>query len=978
MSLAPAARRIRDLCISSFVALALASGPPAGAAGTSAGKPTADSLVKRPAPAKAPAYAKPKVEKKVAKSQGAAAEREWTVMYYLDADCDLEPPMLDDLDEMEMVGATDAVNILALVDRSPGYETRDGNWSNSRLLFVTHDQNPGRLDSKLLNNLQELDTADPRTLVEFVAFGIQNFPAKRYALILGNHGGTWMGMLNDETDNPEGMKLAPFVEGLAALQAAGAPKLDLAVFDMCLMAQVEVMDAIAPYVAYGVASEELEPGMGYPNHRVLHQLARNPKMSAREFATSMVREWGASYAEVGEATVTSSATDLSKMGGVVAAVDALAVALMKAPEEVRAAAARARAATHRYGADSAESLASYDLGEFAALLSGMPEAAPIQPQLEAVKAAVRDAVVEHNEGAAHLGSTGLAIYFPAGEVHREYASVPLTRTQWDELLAGGLAGGGAAAAGGGGAGPGGGGAGGGAASGPGGGGGTAGSGAAGVTIASPDPGQSHELGDGFQISGEVHGSPIALVAAIGYQDQDGGFTLVSQEEVRSADARETGNGTVVSSWSHGEGFTYDLRPRVRAISDGKNARLAPLTPLSPGNRYARSVASYNSMMGDLEVAPIFDTKTGELETVFCKTEGGANASMSVHPVKGEKLVFYQTASAGAGKEERLRPVPALTVPGGAKAGPGGRAGGGKAAGGSGLRLVDTGLPAGNYVLALTAYDGAGRPAGQAHLAFTAGGAGVAPGVAYPDYGLPSIDEDDLAYVDLTQIIPADEYDQFEATWEDYDFMAFAESDDLSAQDLVWLEETALTEEEIEFDEANWSDEFDEESIEHDGDIDNDGTPDEADADDDGDGIPDDADEDADGDSEPDATEEDFDDDGTPDDEEPELDDDGTPEPEEEGDDSDEDGTPDDEDTDDDNDGTPDEQDLDDDGDGTTDEDEGGEEEDPGDEDPGDDGGEEELGDEDPGDDGGEEEDPGDEDPGDDGGEEEPEEELARG
>ena len=67
MSLAPAARRIRDLCISSFVALALASGPPAGAAGTSAGKPTADSLVKRPAPAKAPAYAKPKVEKQVAK-----------------------------------------------------------------------------------------------------------------------------------------------------------------------------------------------------------------------------------------------------------------------------------------------------------------------------------------------------------------------------------------------------------------------------------------------------------------------------------------------------------------------------------------------------------------------------------------------------------------------------------------------------------------------------------------------------------------------------------------------------------------------------------------------------------------------------------------------------------------------------------------------------------------------------------------------
>ena len=46
-----------------------------------------------------------------------------------------------------------------------------------------------------------------------------------------------------------GMRLAPFVEALAALKAAGAPKIDLIKFDMCLMAQVEVMDAIAPYAS---------------------------------------------------------------------------------------------------------------------------------------------------------------------------------------------------------------------------------------------------------------------------------------------------------------------------------------------------------------------------------------------------------------------------------------------------------------------------------------------------------------------------------------------------------------------------------------------------------------------------------------------------------------------------------------------------------------------------------------------------------
>ena len=317
------------LFLSASLALAFflpvgAATPAAGQAGASA---TSASLVKKPSVPKAKSYEKPKIAKKVERSKGAVAERDWTVMYYLDADCNLEAPMLDDIDEMEMIGSTDNVNLLVLLDRTPEHDKRDGNWSNSRLLFVTRDNTNGKIKSEVLENLKEMDTANPETLVGFVAFAMQNFPAKHYALVLGNHGGTWMGMLNDDTDNEAGMRLAPFIDGLAALKAAGAPKLDLIAFDMCLMAQVEVMDAIAPYASYGVASEELEPGNGYPNHRVLHALTSNPKMSPREFAQSMVKEWTASYAEEGEATVTSSATDLCKIPDLVTAVDALAAAL---------------------------------------------------------------------------------------------------------------------------------------------------------------------------------------------------------------------------------------------------------------------------------------------------------------------------------------------------------------------------------------------------------------------------------------------------------------------------------------------------------------------------------------------------------------------------------------------------------------------------------------------------------------------------
>ena len=888
------------------------------AAATPAAKPTAATLVKKQPAPKPKSYAAP-TAKKVAKSKGAVAERDWTLMYYLDADCNLEPDMLDDMDELESIGSTDNVNILVLLDRTPEHDDRDGNWSNARLLYVTRDATSGKLKSKVLNNLQEMDTANPETLVGFIAFGLQNFPAKHYALILGNHGGTWMGMLNDDTDNQAGMKLAPFVQGLEALKQAGAPKFDVIGFDMCLMAQVEVMDAIAPYASYGVASEELEPGAGYPNHRVLQALAKNPKMSGRDFAQTMVREWGASYAEAGEATVTSSATDLAKVKDLTGAVDALAAALSRADGSVQAAAAQARAATHYYGGEEGGGdLASFDLGEFAARLAQRPEAAPIKAQLDAVQAAVAAAVIEHKEGAAHVGSTGLAIYFPVGKkVDPGYASLPFVRGQWDEFLAKGLAG----------------------ASGGGAGGGT-GAGAAGaamsVAISSPDPSATHPIGNGLPVTAQVKGRPASIRAAIGYRDADGGCTKVHEEEVASPGA-----------WQDGMTFTYTVRPKVRAISDGKNARMVPTTPLTAGSRYVRADASYNSMRGDQKVTTVFDGKTGKLETIFCESEKGARTTMAVHPVKGEKLVFYQPTVSKDKKTQRFRPVPALVASGGSAKG--------KAkANGDDLRLVDSGIPAGAYILTLTAYDDAGNPSGGAELNLTAGGGGagggaggpaVAPGLTYPDYGYPAVGYDDLDYVDLTQIIPAGEYDQFEADWIDYNFMAEYQVDDFSAADLAYLEAVALDAEQLAFDREDWSDEFDTYSLEHPGDVDGDGTPDATDLDDDDDGTPDAEDLDDDDDGDLDAEDEDDDNDGTPDDSDTDDDGDGTPdaadldddndgtpdadEDDDEGDDEgddvdaddsdeDHDGTPDDEDADDDNDGAPDDADADDDNDGTPD------------------------------------------------------------
>lgn len=75
----------------------------------------------------------------------ASAEANWTFMVYMDGDCDLEESAIDDMNEMEMVGSTGEVNIIALLDRIPGYDDSNGDWVTTKLFEVTEDQNSDRI-----------------------------------------------------------------------------------------------------------------------------------------------------------------------------------------------------------------------------------------------------------------------------------------------------------------------------------------------------------------------------------------------------------------------------------------------------------------------------------------------------------------------------------------------------------------------------------------------------------------------------------------------------------------------------------------------------------------------------------------------------------------------------------------------------------------------------------------------------------------
>jgi hypothetical protein len=54
--------------------------------------------------------------------------------------------------------------------------------------LLRHPGQRQRIKSPLLYQNDSLDMGDAKSLREFVDWGVQNFPADRYALVLWNHG----------------------------------------------------------------------------------------------------------------------------------------------------------------------------------------------------------------------------------------------------------------------------------------------------------------------------------------------------------------------------------------------------------------------------------------------------------------------------------------------------------------------------------------------------------------------------------------------------------------------------------------------------------------------------------------------------------------------------------------------------------------------------------------------------------------------
>lgn len=249
-----------------------------------------------------------------------SAEKEWTFLLFLNGHNNLSSFGTMNLRDMEKSGSTDQVNLVVEWGQSENNLTHR--------LLVQKSKNPTKVTSPIVMSLKDHDMGDYRNLVDFVKWGVDNYPAKHYFVAVWNHGSGWhlqnlrqIGINDISYDDNTGNQITTEQLGLAMSEIKQyiGRNVDIYGSDACLMQMFEVVTEMKNSVNYFVGSEELEPGEGWPYETFMKKWTSAPQSTPAEVSVLLSKEYLAAYngGVYGKANVTFSALDVSKLDAVI-------------------------------------------------------------------------------------------------------------------------------------------------------------------------------------------------------------------------------------------------------------------------------------------------------------------------------------------------------------------------------------------------------------------------------------------------------------------------------------------------------------------------------------------------------------------------------------------------------------------------------------------------------------------------------------
>jgi len=177
----------------------------------------------------------------------ADVQKQWTLLIYANGNNELEPEMWQAKLDAEKAGSSYNVDVIMQIGRENRQLIRilrpmdmlpdaDERWVGARRYHIRKNQ------SDLIIDLGNINMAHPRSLYDFIKWGMENYPARHYMVILGGHALQFVGMMTDYTQNiPYIMGLPEMAKALNLLKKDIGKNIDLLVLDTCHMNSVEAI-----------------------------------------------------------------------------------------------------------------------------------------------------------------------------------------------------------------------------------------------------------------------------------------------------------------------------------------------------------------------------------------------------------------------------------------------------------------------------------------------------------------------------------------------------------------------------------------------------------------------------------------------------------------------------------------------------------------------------------------------------------------
>lgn len=284
--------------------------------------------------------------------------REWTVLVYMNANNNLangaKGLLRNQLGALEPCDQVSVAVEYSHLRGEPGYIWPDA---------ATHrrcEVGPRRLQT--VEELPYQNMAAPKTLEDFLRWGVQRYPAKHYLVVVQGHGSAWRKSLPDdatrfdekggelpksgavaEGSRPATIGVDEIGQVLDRVARDTGVKPDILAFDSCLMSNLEAACELQDRAGLLVGSEDVmtSPAWQRAEHtldyavplkgilqKLSDRLAQGQDVTARTVATDWIDECSRSWT-----TPTQTALEMARIPAITRAADALAGALLEAPAE---------------------------------------------------------------------------------------------------------------------------------------------------------------------------------------------------------------------------------------------------------------------------------------------------------------------------------------------------------------------------------------------------------------------------------------------------------------------------------------------------------------------------------------------------------------------------------------------------------------------------------------------------------------------